>query len=210
MPALNVAIVNDYPVVVRGLDAMLEPFADRVRVAEVGAGRGPTQPVDVTLYDTFAAARLISESVDDIVGNPHAGRVLLYSWDLPPEQVREALDRGCVGYVDKAVSAEELVSAIERAAAGLRPVHRAAGSDAAQEGRVWPGRGADLSPREAEVIALVTQGLTNQDIGQRLHLSINTVKTYIRSAYLKMDVSRRSQAVKWGIEHGMLPGGEKP
>ncbi len=207
MGALSVALVNDYPVVVRGLDAMLEPFADRVRVAGLGVREAPDEPVDVTLYDTFATSALLDDDPSGILGSPSSGRVLLYSWNLGPDAVQAALELGCAGYVDKTATAEELVAAIERAAAGDRavvpgptgpvdvPVHGA-----------WPGQELGLSVREAEVLALITQGLTNQEIGRRLHLSKNTVKTYIRSAYLKAGVTRRAQAVRWGIEHGMLPG----
>jgi two-component system, NarL family, response regulator LiaR len=59
--------------------------------------------------------------------------------------------------------------------------------------------------RESEVIALITQGLSNQEIADRCYLSINSVKTYIRTAYRKMGVARRSQAVLWGIQHGFEP-----
>ena len=69
----------------------------------------------------------------------------------------------------------------------------------------WPGRDFGLSAREAEIIALITQGLSNQEIAQRSYLSINSVKTYIRTAYRKMGVASRSQAVLWGVRHGFQP-----
>jgi DNA-binding NarL/FixJ family response regulator len=69
----------------------------------------------------------------------------------------------------------------------------------------WPGRAAGLSSREAEIVALITQGLSNQAIAERAYLSINSVKTYIRSAYRKMHVTSRSQAVLWGVENGFKP-----
>ncbi|MEJ7704868.1 MAG: LuxR C-terminal-related transcriptional regulator [Geodermatophilaceae bacterium] len=59
--------------------------------------------------------------------------------------------------------------------------------------------------RESEIIALITQGLSNQDIADRAFLSINTIKSYIRSSYRKMNVTTRSQAVLWGIDHGFRP-----
>jgi DNA-binding CsgD family transcriptional regulator len=71
--------------------------------------------------------------------------------------------------------------------------------------RTYPGREAGLTGREAEIIALITQGLSNQEIAERSYLSINSVKTYIRTAYRKMGVTRRSQAVLWGIKNGMQP-----
>jgi DNA-binding CsgD family transcriptional regulator len=69
----------------------------------------------------------------------------------------------------------------------------------------WPGRAEGLTHREAEVIALITQGLSNQDVAARTFLSINSVKSYIRSAYRKMAVTTRSQAVLWGVKHGFTP-----
>ena len=59
----------------------------------------------------------------------------------------------------------------------------------------------DLSRREAQVLHLVSEGLSNQEIADRLYLSINSVKTYIRTAYGKIGVSRRVQAVAWAIRH---------
>ena len=66
----------------------------------------------------------------------------------------------------------------------------------------YAGRSAGLSSREAEVLALIVQGEPNQDIADALFLSINSVKTYIRSAYRKVGVINRAQAVAWGIEQG--------
>jgi DNA-binding NarL/FixJ family response regulator len=204
--AVSVALVNDYPVVVRGLDAMLRPYGHRVRVVDLGVREAPGRPVDVTLYDTFAARSLLGEGAEKVVGDPLAGRVLLYSWNVRPEDVQEALAFGCAGYVDKTATAAELVRAIERTAAGEQTVLPGPDRPAIQPvAGGWPGQELGLSVREAEVMALITQGLTNQDIGLRLNLSINTVKTYIRSAYLKAGVTRRAQAVRWGIDHGMLP-----
>ena len=62
-----------------------------------------------------------------------------------------------------------------------------------------------LTEREAEIIALIARGLSNQEIADLAYLSINSVKTYIRTAYRKMGVTRRSQAVRWALEHGFVP-----
>ena len=85
-------------------------------------------------------------------------------------------------------------------------------SDVAQE---WDtadflGQDVGLSPRESSVLGLVTRGFSNQDIADELYLSINSVKTYIRSAYRKIDVSTRSQAVAWAIQAGFptTPGSQ--
>jgi len=69
----------------------------------------------------------------------------------------------------------------------------------------WPGRDHGLSAREAEIVALITQGLSNEQIADRMFLSVNTVKSYIRSAYQKMRVNNRARAVLWGVDHGFRP-----
>jgi DNA-binding NarL/FixJ family response regulator len=69
----------------------------------------------------------------------------------------------------------------------------------------WPGQALGLSERESEVLALICQGLSNDDITKRAYLSINTVKTYIRTLYRKIGVTSRTQAVLWGLDHGFEP-----
>jgi two-component system, NarL family, response regulator LiaR len=65
------------------------------------------------------------------------------------------------------------------------------------------GQDVGLSEREEQVLALIAQGLTNQEIADRVFISINSVKTYIRSAYRKIGVNSRSQAVAWGLRNGL-------
>ncbi|WP_193609164.1 LuxR C-terminal-related transcriptional regulator [Nocardioides lijunqiniae] len=62
-----------------------------------------------------------------------------------------------------------------------------------------------LSSRETEILSLIVRGLSNQEIADAAYLSINSVKTYIRTAYKKMGVTRRSQAVVWAMQHGFEP-----
>ena len=66
-------------------------------------------------------------------------------------------------------------------------------------GHDWPGRAEGLSDREAEILGLITQGKNNAEIAGLTYLSPNTVKSYVRNLYRKIDVSSRTQAVLWGI-----------
>ena len=66
----------------------------------------------------------------------------------------------------------------------------------------WPGAEQGLTQRESDVIRLIGRGLTNQEIATECHVTINSVKTYIRTAYRKMGVSSRTQAVLWSLRNG--------
>jgi DNA-binding NarL/FixJ family response regulator len=189
---LRIAILNDYEIVVRGLARMFEPFADRVRVVEITANKPALEPSDIALYDTFSQTQQIPSEVDEVLQETNAHRLVIYSWNLHPELVKSSLSRGASGYLTKRLSAGELVDALERVHAGEQVV-------------TWPGRQQGLTTRESEIIALITQGLSNQQIAERAFLSINSVKSYIRSSYRKMTVTSRSQAVLWGIENGFRP-----
>ncbi|MGV8845360.1 response regulator transcription factor [Tessaracoccus sp.] len=206
---VRIALHNDYEVVVRGLQSMLKPFEDRMVVVELDAQMPVAREVELTLYDTFGKAQVDGEDIDLVVENPRAGKIVIYTWNMHPVLVDQAISKGCRGYIDKGMTGEELVKILERIADGeivvsqtLSPADHTIPS--AETGE-WPGHGAGLSAREAEVLALITQGYTNNDIALRSYLSINSVKSYIRSAYRKINVERRSQAVRWGMENGMLP-----
>jgi DNA-binding NarL/FixJ family response regulator len=69
----------------------------------------------------------------------------------------------------------------------------------------WPGRGEGLSDRESEILALITQGKSNAEVAKLTYLSPNTVKSYIRTIYRKIEVASRTQAVLWGVKHGFTP-----
>lgn len=210
MPAapIRLAIVNDYEVVVRGLAQMLDPggtTSDTFDVIELDLQTEVAQEVDIALYDTFAQSQGGGPDVARLVANPRVAKVVVYSWNVQERVIGSALEQGVAGYVSKELSAAELRDALSRIHTGevVRP--RTRDDDVLVTEGAWPGRTQGLTPREAEVIALITQGLSNQDIADKTCLSINSVKSYIRSSYRKMGVTSRTNAVLWGLEHGFAP-----
>lgn len=201
---LTVALVNDHEVIVRGIAAMLEPFADVVEVVELDVDVPVTRPVDIALYDTFTRTGFDADDLDALCTNPDIGRVVLFTWLLTDDLIASARARGVHAAIPKSLDGPGLVDALTRAHHGspdLAPI--AENPDLVSN--EWPGRDEGLTPRESEIIALVTMGLSNNEVAERTYLSINSVKSYIRSAYRTMGVSSRSQAVLWGIDHGMAP-----
>ena len=118
-----------------------------------------------------------------------------------PGRLRRAGDaRGAHGYLSKALPADELVAALEKVHLGERlvAVDQLAGR---HERRTTIEIG--LTPRETDVLALIAAGAPNKEISRRLELSMNTVKSHIRTAYRAMGVTSRTQAVLWAVEHGI-------
>jgi DNA-binding NarL/FixJ family response regulator len=201
---VRVAIVNDYELVVVGVAALLEPFRDRIQVVELDSGLPVQRDVDVILYDTFGQVQGKGVDVESLVDGGDA-KVVIYSWNLHGELVKDSIAAGAAAYLSKGLEAEDLVRAIELVHFGETIVPETGGTVNPKPESTWPGKDQGLTVRESEIVALITQGLSNQEIADRSYLSINSVKTYIRTAYRKMGVERRSQAVLWGIRHGFQP-----
>jgi NarL family two-component system response regulator LiaR len=205
MSPVRVAIVNDYEIVVAGVAGLLAPFQTRIKVVELAANKSVMSDVDVVLYDTFGQPQGEGMDLDRLVVDSGA-LVAVFSWNLQPELVERALGRGARGYLSKGLTGEEIAKALEAIHAGdvvtlPAPVEEFVPVDQG----AWPGKTHGLTQRESEVIALITQGFTNQEIADQAYISINSVKTYVRTAYRKIGVTRRSQAVSWGMQHGFEP-----
>ena len=116
---------------------------------------------------------------------------------------------GASGYLSKVLTGPVIVKALERIMAGERVILTGDHETSVDGAGDWPGRSAGLSPREAEIMALIARGLSNQEIAERAHVTINSIKTYIRSAYRKIGVERRTQAVLWAVANGFVPDTER-
>jgi NarL family two-component system response regulator LiaR len=134
---------------------------------------------------------LADQSHRIVVVEQTSGLVDVVLHDSAAEELPESALRrtGAVAWVPLQSGVEQLVALVE--AAVTRPQHL-------DEDR------SGLSAREIEVIALIAEGLTNQEIADRVFVSINSVKTYIRSAYRKIGIKNRSQAAVWAMEHGIV------
>lgn len=201
---VRVTVVNDYLVVVAGVNALLAPYSDRIEVVERHTVTSGSIPVEVALYDTFAAPVGKYARLAALLADPLITAVAVYSFASDQRSVNDNLAMGVHGFLSKSLAAAELVDGIEQIAAGQRVVAVGQGPSVMGSDQ-WPAKDSGLSAREAEVIGLIVQGLSNEELAERCYLSPNTVKTYIRSAYRKMNVTTRAQAVSWGIEHGLKP-----
>ena len=165
---ITVALVDDYDVVVMGVANILDQYRDRVVVAEIDTNRPVSDAVDIVLYDSFAQPESDHDEIGVLVGNPNARRVVVFTWNFHPTSSPAPGGRACSGYLSKALPARDLVAALEAStparswSAIRRPRPPGNGLD-------WPGRGEGLTDRESEILALITQGLSNADVA-RAHL----------------------------------------
>jgi DNA-binding NarL/FixJ family response regulator len=202
---IRVALVDDYDVVLMGVARMFDPYRDRILVCEIDANEAVDDMVDVVLYDSFAQPESDHDEIKYLIDHPRARRVVVYTWNFHPDLVTSAREKGASGYLSKTLPARELVAAIEAVHAGDVVISEPPPRSRSAIGLDWPGRGEGLTDREAEILALITQGKSNADVARLTFLSPNTVKSYIRSVYRKIGAGSRTQAVLWGVEHGFTP-----
>lgn len=202
---ITVALVNDYELVIKGLHAMLTPYSDRIVVTDYAigdeqpgtdqSGNGTASngsidsPVDIALFDTFAARRDALQRAQAMMDDDNVRHVVLYTWDAPPEFVEQARSIGVDGVIPKTASADELVRSLEQVAAG-----QSVGLDDPVKGERSRVDGPELTVREQEVLALLALGLSNAEIAHELFLSVDTIKTHVRRVFNKLGVNNRTQA----------------
>lgn len=206
---IRVMVVDDHLVVREGLITLLETFPDFELVGEAGSGEeaiglcDQLQP-DVVLMDLVMPDLSGVEATRTIrQRHPHT-QVLAVTSFKETEMVRGVLEAGAIGYLLKTVSAEELAEAIRSAHRGEMTVAADASSAVLEAITAPPAPGRDLTERELEVLELLVQGLSNNEIAGRLNVSPNTIKNHLRSVYSKLDVSTRTAATTLAIKHGLV------
>jgi DNA-binding NarL/FixJ family response regulator len=205
--AIRVLIVDDHPMVRRGLSELFDGESDIEVIDAVGSGE---QAVAVSL-----AARpdvvLMDVSMPDMDGieatrrllevRPEARVVMLTSF-ADHERVMEALDSGAIGYLLKDAESDELLRGVRAAARGESPL-----SPRAARALITERRGQrpfqELTSRELDVLRLVARGLSNKQIAWRLAISEKTVKAHMTSIFGRIRVADRTQAALWAQRHGV-------
>ena len=192
---LVLGVSSDSPTTTAGVLALLEPFSDRVVVEPTGGVPTISTRVDVLLADA-AEQPHPGDELARVRGNCSTP-VLVFGCSTSEQHTDTILMYGAAGVLSRTSSGEEIVAAVEAVAAG-----QSWRSASVPQTRHRQG----LTSREYEVLSLVAAGLSNRDIAERTDVSLNSVKSYLRSAYAKLGVSSRSQAVLWALEHPLGVG----
>lgn len=189
---IEIALLNDYELVVAGIRRMLEPYSSRVVVVETVVGSADVdQRADIALYDTFGRAQLGTDRIAQLVAAPNIGSVVVYTSSMPADTVESLLGMGVSGCLSKSLSAIDLVRSLERVHRGeITVAMRSSGGPSD-----FSSPNNKLSYRESEVLALLSQGLRNRAIAKALFVGEETVKSHLKSIYRKLGVSSRGEAI---------------
>lgn len=207
---IRVMLVDDHAMVRSGLAAFLFAQEDLELVAEASSGEQAVaicqdkQP-DVVLMDLVmpgmdgaTATKKIRERCPEI-------QVIALTSFKEQELVEGALKAGAIGYLLKDITADELANAIRAAAAGKPTLSPEAAQVLIQATRTPADRlGFDLTERELEVLALMVEGLNNNQIAEKLVVSVSTAKFHVSSILSKLRVSSRTEAVAVALQNNLV------
>lgn len=200
---LRVLVVDDHPLMRRGIVGVLEESADVVVVAEADDGFAAQacyreHRPDVTLMDLSMPRCTGVEAIRAIRAEDPQACILALSTYGGDGQVQRALEAGAVGYVLKSTLCTGIAEMVRAAHAGRRVL----APDLAQ--RLALSKPEQLTARERDVLALVAQGHSNRGVAQELGLAEETVKSYLSNVLQKLQASDRTHAVVIALRRGML------
>jgi DNA-binding NarL/FixJ family response regulator len=209
---IRVLLVDDHQLVRAGLASLLDQAPDVRVVGQAGDGAEAVALArevrpDVVLMDLSMPVLDGVEATRRIVDELPTAQVLVLTSFSDRNRVDQALGAGAIGYLLKDSEPDDLLDAVRAAARGESPL------DPRVARALLPRRAAEdpvgtLSARERQVLALVTRGLANKQIGRALGITERTVKVHLGNAFRRIGVRDRTSAALWTREH--LPEATDP
>ena len=210
MQPVRVLIVDDHEVVREGLRLFLTE-EDEIEVVGLAADGSHALKMaadlepDVILMDLVMPELDGIETIRRLRAAGSASRVLILTTFVDKARVRDAIEAGAVGYLLKDVGRADLLAAIRAAGRNTPTLHPVAQQYLMQQ-VVAPTATSPLdvlTPRELEVLKLITDGQSNKAIARKLDLSIGTVKGHVSAILTKLEVTSRTQAALLAVDHGL-------
>lgn len=215
--AIKVLVCDDHPIVREGIVAILETQPDIEVIGEVADGseavsRVAQGGVDVVLMDLAMAHMDGAEATRRIRALDQAARVLVLTAFDTDERILEAVQAGAQGYLLKGAKPAEIFDAVRIVHSGgslLQPtvanslLRALTGARAAAAPPVGPTT-EPLTEREREVLVLIAKGLRNKEIADTLFISERTVKFHANALYQKLNVTSRTEAVSFALQHNLI------
>ena len=213
---IRILVVDDHTVVRRGIVHLLEEEPDLQVVGEAGDGAGALEQAralrpDVVLMDIGLPDMSGIEATRRLTAELPQVRVLILTVYDREDFLFRALEAGASGYVLKGADVEDLLQALRTVHAGEVFIYPRMATRLVQDylTRFRRGEAQDeyrrLSPREREVLPLLAEGHTNEEIARLLHLSPYTVQTYRQRIMQKLNLHSRAELLRYALRKGLLP-----
>lgn len=213
---IRVVLVDDHPVLRQGTAQLLDAETGLSVVGEAGDGQEALDLVeslspDVIVMDIRMPRMSGIEATRHLRQHSPGARVLILTAHDDDEYVFSLLQAGASGYLLKSAPVDHLIQAIREVNEGQMPLDPAirkklvlqlSSEESAPD--TEPPSGAELTPREYEVLRLLAQGLSNRSIGLELSISNRTVQAHLTNIFSKMNVGSRVEAVLEAIRRGWL------
>jgi two-component system response regulator NreC len=217
MPMIRVLIADDHAVVRAGLRMLISGQPDMEVVGEAADGpetllRAQAAKPDVVILDLSMPGPRSTQTIERLLRLEPRPHILVLTMHDDPAYFRSAFLAGATGYVVKNAADVEVLTAIRVVHRGRTfvdltrspdPMRREPAAPTTQD-RLTAGRRKLLSRREAEVLRLLAQGHTHQEIADLLTLSIKTIETYRKRLLEKLDLKTRAQLFRFAFESGLL------
>jgi NarL family two-component system response regulator LiaR len=210
--AIRVLIVDDHTIVRKGIRALLAEIEGIEVVGEADNGQeaiaqADTLHPDVILMDLAMPKMDGIEATRQIKASQPESRILVMTSFAADDKVFPAIKAGALGYLLKESAPEDLVQAIRQIHRGESSLHPTIARKVLQEithSADRPPTPDPLTEREAEVLRLVAQGLSNQDIARKLNISDPTVRTHVSNILSKLHLATRIQAALYALREGLV------
>jgi DNA-binding NarL/FixJ family response regulator len=197
---ITILVVDDHPLVREGLRSILDNFEDfsvtgTARTGELAISMYSGLKPDVVLMDVNLPDMTGMDALTRIRQTAPDARVLLLTSFIEGADVQMALDMGATGFLSKNAEVSELARAVRAAHEGKHTLSPEAVKSLIQNRPKLTPTGQLLTEREMSVLTLLARGMTNQDIGRELSISVSTVKAYAAKIYRKLGVNTRAEAI---------------
>lgn len=209
MDKIKLLIVDDHQMVRLGLSSFMNIQPDIEVVGEAADGesgylKAKNLKPDVILMDLVMDRLDGIGATQKILAEMPEQKILILTSFLDDEKVFPALAAGAKGYILKTSQAAEIASAIRKVASGQDVLSGAVKEKINQQKHRKPELYDNLSKREMEVLKILAQGFSNQEIADQLFISLKTVKTHVSNIFNKLDVNDRTQATIYAIQHKLV------
>lgn len=213
---IRVMLVDDHALFRKGVASLLASCPDIEVVGEAGDGAEAVAAVrelmpDVILMDIHMPSMDGLEATRRIKAEHPYAKIVMLTVAEEERSLFDAIKAGAHGYLLKKVEPDEFLSMIRGISRGEAPISRSMASKILSEfakrmkGQPAEDPAAKLTPRERELLHLLTQGSTNKDIANALGVSENTVKNHLKNILAKLHLQNRVQAVAFAFREGIVP-----